>query len=231
MPDMNSVTNMYDASKPYVIVCEGIDDENFLRAYLRYLTKQGVINGKEYNIWKVNGIDNMKSEMKNYKKYDGYAYMKSFLFICDGDTNADAASSSLIDHISRNWNINLDSKGDLIEDESGVKVGFYIMPGLGESGTYRNGALEDLCLDVLDTGIEMETYDLIECIREYMDKLEQKRGKGWKRPHKNRLHLALSSTDAFAGDKLGQAAIKGAFDFSGEAMAELRSKIMEMQKN
>ena len=228
---MNSVNNMYYASKPYVIVCEGIDDENFLRSYLRYLTKQGVIDANKYNIWKVNDIDNMKSEMKNYKKYDGYTYMKSFLFICDGDTNADAASSSLIDHIGRNWNVNLDSKGNFLEDESGVRVGFYIMPGPGESGTYRDGALENLCLDLLNTDIELETDELLECISEYMDRLEQKRGKGWKCPHKNRLQLALSSTDAFVGDKLGQAAVKGAFDFSGDAMTELKAKIIDMQKN
>ena len=230
MSESNNAGNTYDIEKPYVIVCEGIDDENFLRMYLKYLSRHGFVNQSEYNIWKVDGLDNMKSEMKNYKKYDGYSYMKSFLFVCDADDDAEAAISSLIDHINRTWHVTLNRHGDFIEDELGVKVGFYIMPGIDETDCYRNGALEDLCMDLLNTDKEFHTDYLLDEIGSYMERLRRGRKREWKHPHKNRLYLALSSTDSFVGDKLGQAAVKGAFDFSRKALEKLKVKITNMHE-
>lgn len=223
--------NEYNSKKPYVIVCEGKDDKDFLSAYLKYLAENYAVQNECYNIWTVGGLDNMKKEMRNYKRYANYDDMKAFLFICDADRDADAASRSLTDHIQRTWKILLNRYGDFQEDDDGIKVGFYIMPGVDDAGQLRDGALEDLCLDLLNMKKEpIKTSELMECVNHHIDMVEEKRHCPLKRKHKNRLYLAFSSTDSFLNANFGEAAKWGAFDFSSEKLSRLKDMILRMQE-
>ena len=180
--------NEYDINKPYVIICEGVDDKLFIEAYLNYLSADKLIKCEQYNTMKLNGLDNIKKEMKNYKRYNNYEYMESFLFICDADKNADAAVDSMKDHIQRTWNVVLDGHGDFKRDSNGVSVGLYVMPGIDDNGKLLSGTLEDLCLDLLKTEKEYnDTAQLTKDINDYIDKIQEIRTVQLKRIHKSRL--------------------------------------------
>lgn len=222
--------NEYYIDKPYVIVCEGKDDKGFLESYLDYLSENHTIRKENYNILEVNGLDNMKKEMRNYKRYSNYEYMESFLFICDADKNANAAMASMEDHIQRAWNVVLNRHGEFQQAADGVKVGVYIMPGLDDSGNLRNGTLEDLCLDLLETGKEYKNpLKLTKNIDTYISEVQGIRINPLKWPHKNRLHIALSSMNKCVGAKIGEAARQGVFDFSNGKLSRLKEMILQMQ--
>lgn len=217
--------------KPLVIICEGEDDVQFIRKYLEHLSTGNNIDVNKFNVVQVNGVTNLKNFIKNCNMYSDYGYMKSFLFIRDADNDVRAAISSLQDHIQRAWNVNLDSLGNFqsSNNDNGAKVGFFIMPGLNENNEYRNGRLEDLCLDILNLQEGSITCsDIIEEVDCHIKKVVEKRNKTFKHTHKNRLHLCFSSTDEFVGDKIGSAAKKKAFNFDSSKLTRLRAMILEM---
>lgn len=219
------------SEKPLVIICEGEDDFQFIHKYLEHLSMSNNIDVNKFNIIQVNGVTNLKNFIRTCKMYSDYAYMKSFLFIRDADDNARAAISSLQDHIQRTWNVNLDSLGNFqsSSNDDGTKVGFFIMPGLDENNEYRNGTLEDLCLDILSVQEGNITYnDIIEKVDCHIKNMIEKRNKSFKHAPKNRLHLCFSSTDKFVGDKIGSAAKKKAFNFDSSKLTRLRAMILEM---
>lgn len=223
-------TNEYDMDKPYVIICEGVDDKLFIEAYLKYLSADKLIRCEQYNTMKLNGLDNIKKEMKNYKRYSNYEYMESFLFICDADKNADAAVDSMKDHIQRTWNVVLNGHGDFKRDSNGVSIGLYVMPGMDDNGNLRNGTLEDLCLELLKTEKEYNNpTQLTKDINDYIDKIQEIRISKLKQIHKSRLHIALSSMNECIGAKIGEAAQREAFDFSNDRLSQLKDMILFMR--
>ena len=222
--------NEYHVDRPYVIICEGIDDKLFIDSYLKYLSSNQLMQYEQYNIMELSGLDNVKKEMKNYKRYSNYEYMKGFLFICDADKNANAAVDSMKDHIQRAWNIVLNGHGDFKRDSNGVSVGLYVMPGMDDNGNLRNGTLEDLCLDLLKLETEYnDAAQLTKDINDYIDKIQEIRIAQLKRIHKTRLHIALSSMNECVGAKIGEAAQRGAFDFSNDKLSRLKGMILSMQ--
>ena len=196
---------------------------------IRHLAMQNNISSENYNIIATNGVDNIKEFIKKCKNYDNYAYVKSLLFIRDADQNAKGAVNSLQNQISAAWNINLDNFGNYKSDDNGLKIGFFIMPGLNEKGEFRNGTLEDLCLEILHIQEENINYSgIISQVDLYIKNIEEVRGKNFKTSHKNRLHLCFSSTDKFVGSKIGGAAKKGAFDFNSNKLIRLKDMILQM---
>ena len=236
MPDIkfgygDEVTKRFDQECPFVVVCEGKDDQRFIKEYLKYLSRQGCIDCKMYKIIKADGVDNIKKDMKNFKLYENYDEMKGFLFISDADKDGNAAADSFIDHIGRNWDVKLSREKNMGKDSLGVNIGFYIFPGKDTSDNYLNGALEDLCVNLLC--IEEGTLGLSSLrssIDSFMDEIVRKRDAPFKSEHKNRLYLFLSSTDKAVGKKIGQAAKVGAFDFSSPKLAQLKKLILQMQE-
>ena len=210
----NLETQKFEIEKPYVIVCEGKDDFAFLGEYLNYLDKLKLIDKNFFKIIKANGVDNIAREMKNYKNYADYDAMKGFLFVRDADNNPESAVNSMIGNINEVWQITLDKFGDFQTDSEGVKIGFFIFPGLDDMGNYRRGTLEDFCTEIFN--FSNGTIQIIlSLVDEHMQKLTDN-NITFKTPHKNKLHLCLDSTNDFLGDKIGESARKNSFDFSSD---------------
>ena len=215
----------FDPEKPHVIVCEGIDDKNFLNQYLQHLSKVRNLDCNKFNILEMGGVDNLLAGIKIFKNYENYEEMKIFLFIRDADTNAVGAVDSLRDKIDEIWNIKLDRLGNFAEDADGKFFGFFIFPGLDESGKYKEGALEDLCSEIFSP---LKVENICPLVDEHLQKVEQITGEKFRALHKNRLHLLFASTDKFVGDKIGEAAKKNAFNFSSEKLKAFKERILQM---
>ena len=215
---------------PYVIICEGKDEFSFLIAYLNYLQKNEESFIDCYNVLDFGGITDVSQGIDNIKKYPHYEDMKAFLIVRDAELDAEAAKCSIKNHVKQVWEIDLKDNGEMKVSNDDTKIGYYLLPGIDENGEFSNGTLEDLCLDIIDARIDkIPTSEVLSSVDKYMGEVIAQRGKDFSRPHKNRLHLYLSSTDEYVGAKVGEAAKWGAFDMSSPKLDMLKRMILEMQ--
>ncbi len=226
--NQNFKPQTFEIAKPYVIVCEGNDDMHFLGYYLHFLDKSKLIDEQKFKIIKTEGVDNIPKNMKLFKNYDHYEYMKGFLFIRDADNNPSSAVDSMIGNIKDVWHIKLDRTGTFKTDSEGVKLSFFLFPGLDNSNNFQKGTLEDLCTETFKPVIG-NNHNILDLVKEHMDKLKNS-GIHFKTPHKNRLHLCLDSTNDFLGDKIGESAKKQAFDFSSDKFSILKERIIDLAR-
>ena len=220
----NPKPQTFEIEKPYVIICEGNDDLFFLSCYLHFLDKSELIDEKKFKIIKTDGVDKITTSMKLFKNYDHYEDMKGFLFIRDADNNPASAVASMVGNIRDVWGVKLDRTGNFKIDSEGVKLGFFIFPGLDNLGNFRKGTLEDLCIETFKPVVG-NNQNILGLVNEHLEKLNDI-GIAFKTPHKNRLHLCLDSTNDFLGDKIGESAKKHAFDFSSDKFDILKSRII-----
>ncbi len=215
---------------PYVIICEGKDEYYFLISFLTYLVKNEASFQDCWNVIDFGGINDINQALENLIKYRNYQAMKGFLIVRDAEKDVGAAIASLKDRIKRTWQIELEDSGAIQTAPDGMKVGFFLLPGVDESKRFISGTLEDLCLSIVHDAREpLPAEEILAKGEIYLKHLCKKRGKEMIHPHKNRLHLFFSSTDQFVGDKIGEAAKKGAFDFSNPRLAQLKNLILQMQ--
>lgn len=226
---MDKIQN-FDKDKPYAIVCEGSDDHEFLDKYLSFLAKTDIIDYQLYQIIETNGVNNMTRGMKLYPRYSNYNCIKSFLFVRDADKNAQSAIDSMRFNISDVWQVMLDKSGNIQQSPDGLNIGFFIFPGFDESGNYRDGTLEDLCVDILRMEPEsMKTISSLVAV--HMEQVVSQTQTKFKTPHKNRLHLIFGSTNDFVGSKIKDVANKHAFDFASATLDTLKGRIISMSQN
>lgn len=218
----------FEIEKPYVIVCEGEDDLSFLLEYLKYLDKNKFIDKNLFKIIQTNGVTNIPKEMKNYKSYPNYEFMKGFLFTRDADKNPESAVDSMVGNIKDTWGVKLDRTGDFKIDSDDIKIGFFIFPGLDNTGNYRAGTIEDFCTEIFNLS-DGNTQKILSLVEEHMKKLNDS-NITFKTPHKNKLHLCLDSTNNFIGNKIGEAASRKAFDFSSDKFSVLKTRIIDLTK-
>ena len=224
-------TIKFKQEKPYVILCEGVDELHFLVAYLDYLEKWEEKFQDCHFVVDLGGVEDVGRKLKTIKAIPNYEYVKGFLLVRDAEKDADAATLSLLDHIRRTWGIELSKNGDIETTEEGVKIGFFLFPGMQNDGGFRNGTLEDLCWQIVRVSNEnVSTETLTDITERHLEHIVSLRGK-MKKPHKNKLHMFLSSTDRFVDKKIGEAAKADAFDFSNEKMERLKDLILQMQDN
>ena len=215
---------------PYVIICEGVDEYYFLLAYLDYLEQNDESYIDCHNVIDFGGITDVSQGLKNIKMYPKYEDMKGFLIIRDAEKDAKAAIDSVKYHVKQVWGLDLDDGGKIKVSDDGMKVGFYLLPGMNTEGKYENGTLEDLCFEIIDSCSENGAAEaILSRTEKYLGELREFRGKQFNQPHKNRLHLYLSSTDSYVGAKVGEATRWGAFDLSSSKLDPLRKLILQMQ--
>jgi len=217
-------------SQPYVIICEGKDEKKFLINFLEYLKKTNDSFQDCHRIIDFGGIDDVRQGLQNIKNIRHYGKMKSFLIIRDAEKDAMGAIDSVISIIKKVWGVDLGIDGGIQQDDTGVKIGFFLFPGMGENGKFRDGTLEDLCVDLLrDFEEPISAKEILALTDEYLRNITKIREKEMIRHHKNRIHVFFSGTDKFVGSKIGEAADKGAFDFSNTKLLRLQKLILETQ--
>lgn len=103
------------------------------------------------------------------------------------------------------------------------KIGFLLFPSC--SNELCNGTLEDLCIEILK---ESEADGITTMVDEFLDTIENKRQAALRHRHKSKLHTYFSVTDKYVGQKIGEAARSGAFDWDNERLKPMIAFIREL---
>lgn len=233
MSSASNATVKFDKNKPFVIMCEGIDEFFFLCRYLEFLEDRYADEFVDcHHVIDLGGIHDMSNQFKTIKSIPDYSSVKGILFVRDAEKSAKDAGLSLINNIEKIWNVRLDSDGLIKEGNDNKKIGFFLLPGKDSNGKFRDGTLEDLLVDLFKVPNSefTKTSKLLVSVNDYISVLNNKlRESSLRTPHKNRLHLLLNSTDRYVGLKIGEACKKGAFDFDDPSLDDLKRLILEMQ--
>jgi len=202
---------------PALLLCEGIDEKNFLIAYINYLlTLDPVFDNIE--VLNYGGISDLNNYLKTISQQDKFENVKSIAIIRDSETDWNAAVQSLESSIN-NSGINRNLFSD---------IPYYLFPMQGDNGNWQNGTLEDLCLIILnlsstDAFVNENTIRLSQL---YIKNLENENFDTFPRRHKNLLHSYFSGTNNFVDLKIGEAARAGAFDWSHQNLQQLNNFLM-----
>ena len=79
---------------PYVILCEGRDEELFLRCYVSHLV-EGKVAPDTFNIINLGGNEELQKKLRVLHSVEYYDHMQGFLIIRDAEASAVNAARSL----------------------------------------------------------------------------------------------------------------------------------------
>lgn len=218
-----SKDNKLVSDAPNLILCEGADAHRFLIWFLDFCKK----NDSRFNTFRVydfGGNNDLKRYLRLMTQWDDFkSIVTSLCVIRDAETDASAACQSIHDAFTGAGlaapATPCSPASDAGAKHSGIRTGFLLFPSC--CATLQNGTLEDLCLRILaKEDAEGVLSDADKALEPYEESLP--------RLHKNRLHAYFSLTDAFVGDKIGEAAQKQAFRYDGPEIASLKSFLLNM---
>ena len=210
---------------PHLIICEGIDDKNYLIYFLQSISA----NDKRFESFQVieaGGKDNLPIFIKTLPRLPNFANVKSITVARDSDNNPQGASDS-VRTLFRNSGFSVPaSPGKAIfPDETSIydiKVGYVLFPKINSEDT--PGTLELLCLNTIANPNKDKVLEIADSAIESVKKITG----GLEPSYKNRLHTYLSLTDNFVGKKIGEAAKANAFDFYAGENQKLKSFLADM---
>lgn len=213
---------------PYVILCEGRDEELFLRCYVSHLV-EGKVAPDTFNIINLGGNEELQKKLRVLHSVEYYDHMQGFLIIRDAEASAVNAARSLQKSMNAAFDMDIPLDGRFTQNSEGIRFGFVLLPGKNDEGDFCDGTLEDLCCQILrESPKEFSGNDLLKLSHSYLEAVEQKRQTPLRTAHKNQLHAYLSGTDRFVGLKIGEAARVQCFDFSSPALDFLKEALIQL---
>lgn len=216
---------------PYVILCEGADEKNFLCCYIEYLVAHKIVPDT-FNVVNLGGNEELGKKLKNLHSVEYHEVMRGFLVVRDAESDAGGAAQSLQHHMNEAFGIDIQLNGQFVKNPDGIRFGFVLLPGKNDEGDFCDGTLEDLCCQILrESPKEFSGNDLLKLSHSYLEAVEQKRQTPLRTAHKNQLHAYLSGTDRFVGLKIGEAARAQCFDFSSPALDFLKEALIELSSS
>lgn len=207
----------------YLILCEGIDARNFM---INYLNSDELSDDNRFStdvqVMDFGGIKMLSSYIATLKNMDGYQDVTRIMVLRDAETNAEGAIASVQSALRINglpvpancnqWHFN-DTLG----------IAFALFPSCSEN--LVNGALEDLCWDILaDNNAQQYRKDVLAFIEQMKHKYNNDIVTY---EHKCRLHTYFSVKDDFVSLKIGEAAKAKAFNWNHKHLSPLRKLIEE----
>ena len=206
--------------KPYLLLCEGRDAENFL---INYLESEALAQDQRFSneiqVLDFGGNDDLDRFLMNLKNMERFDQVTSIAIIRDAEKDFAKACSDVTRSLRKSGIISPDSYGTWVNDDTGVKVGYLLFPLNNEAGT-----LEDLCLNILS---ESNIESILSSIDKFLTTMESSYGRSYHRKHKNRLHTYLSSSDEYVSMQLGLASKAGAFNWDSVYLEPLKRFLTE----
>ena len=201
--------------KPYLLLCEGRDAENFL---INYLESEALAQDQRFSneiqVLDFGGNDDLDRFLMNLKNMERFDQVTSIAIIRDAEKDFAKACSDVTRSLRKSGIISPDSYGTWVNDDTGVNVGYLLFPLNNEAGT-----LEDLCLNILS---ESNIESILSSIDTFLTTMESSYGRSYHRKHKNRLHTYLSSSDEYVSMQLGLASKAGAFNWDSVYLEPLK---------
>lgn len=208
----------------HLILCEGKDAQRFM---IYYLNSKALADNKQYSeavqVEDFGGNEQLSSALKLWSKDPEFLNLKSLVVLRDAETDAQSAVDS-IKSAFRKADLPVPACPHQFETDGSLKTGFLLFPEC--SSNLKNGALEDLCLSILE---ESEVSGISE-IDGFLSDLEKREIRTFPRRFKTRLHTYFSITDDFVSLKIGEAAKAGAFDWNSSKLDQMKSFLEEMVK-
>ncbi|MCR4655245.1 MAG: hypothetical protein K5770_03335 [Lachnospiraceae bacterium] len=206
--------------KPYLLLCEGKDAENFL---INYLESEALTQDQRFSneiqVLDFGGNDDLDRFLVNLKNMERFDQVTSIAIIRDAEKDFAKACSDVTRSLRKSGIVSPGSYGTWVNDDTGVNVGYLLFPLNNEAGT-----LEDLCLNILsESNIESILYS----IDTFLTTMESFYGRSYHRKHKNRLHTYLSSSDEYVSMQLGLASKAGAFNWDSVYLEPLKRFLTE----
>lgn len=200
---------------PCLLLCEGVDEKNFLIWYLNnYLSKQSRVFDN-IQICDFGGNEELPKKLTLLPAVAGFENIKAIGIIRDAEGDATGAEESI-----RNCLTTID-----------ISTSYYLLPGKNVNGQWQNGTLEDLSVKILKKSFganELASEGILNLADEFLSEVERARGCPFARKHKNLLHTVFSSTDKLVTAKIGEAARMGAFDWESDYLNDLRQFLFEL---
>lgn len=205
---------------PRLLLCEGMDEKQFLIAYINNLIASGVIEDELIEIRNFGGNEELTNYLRVLINTDGFEKVERISIIRDAETNYQTAEASIQSSI---LNSGIDKKFD-------CEIKYYLLPCKDSNGNWENGTLEDLAVQILceDISGEAATQVLIEKGNALLSDIALLREKEFIRKHKNLLYTYFSCTDKFVTYKIGEAAKIGAFNWRSARLDNLKQFIVEL---
>ena len=206
--------------KPYLLLCEGRDAENFL---INYLESEALTQDQRFSneiqVLDFGGNDDLDRFLMNLKNMERFDQVTNIAIIRDAEKDFAKACSDVTRSLRKSGIISPDSYGTWVNDDTGVNVGYLLFPLNNEAGT-----LEDLCLNILS---ESNIESILSSIDTFLTTMESSYGRSYHRKHKNRLHTYLSSSDEYVSMQLGLASKAGAFNWDSVYLEPLKRFLTE----
>lgn len=216
---------------PHVILCEGRDEELFLRCYVSHLV-EGKVVPDTFNIINWGGNEELQKKLRVLHSVEHYDRMRGFLIIRDAESDAGGAAQSLQHHMNEAFGIDIPLDGEFVKNPDGIRFGFVLLPGKNTEGAFCDGTLEDLCCQILkEDSDECSGQKLLKLSDSYLYAVLQNRETPLRTAHKNKLHAYFSGTDRFVGLKIGEDARAKCFDFSSPALDFLKEALIELSSS
>lgn len=206
--------------KPYLLLCEGRDAEEFLISYLNSNElKQDQRLANEIQVLNFGGNDELSNFLMNLKNMDKFDQVKSLAVIRDAEKDYAKACREVNSSFNKCGLVSSEGCGTWVQNEAGLSVGFMLFPLNNNAGT-----LEDLCLRILS---EKNNISILASIDDFLSTMESSHGRQYRWKHKVKLHTYLSSSDEYVTKPLGLASRAGVFDWSSSELDPLKLFLIE----
>lgn len=206
--------------KRYLILCEGRDAEKFL---INYLNSKELEDDPRFSndiqVLDFCGNENLGNFLMNLKNMDRFDQVTSLVIIRDAEKDYEKACREVSRSLNKCGFASPEDSRIWIIDETGLRIGFLLFPLDNNAGT-----LEDLCLNILS---EKDNETILSSIDKFLVGMESNFGRKYRRKHKNRLHLYLSSSDEYVAMPLGTASSAGAFNWGSDELLQTRGFLSE----
>ena len=208
--------------KPYIILCEGLDAQNFL---IQFLNSKDLSNdsrfGNSIQVLDFGGINALSGFLSNLINMEGYENVSHIFVLRDAETDSDSAVRMIKRALSNN-NLPIPDECNSWCGETGdvPKVAFTLLPACSNKPVA--GALEDLCWLILK---DKNAHEMRCDVQKFVTDIRTKYKSIKSHEHKSRLHTYFSINEKFISLKIGEAAAAGAFDWSSEKLVPLKKII------
>lgn len=209
--------------KPYLILCEGLDAQNFMIQYLnsKELSEDSRY-GNDIQVLDFGGISDLSRYLRNMSNMDGYEKVTHILVLRDAETDAEKAVRMIRKALNANSLPVPDecNKWCCGGTGDGLKVAFTLLPSCTNNPV--SGALEDLCWLILK---DENAQEMRSDVQKFVAEIRNKYNSIKAHEHKSRLHTYFSVNECYISLKIGEAATAGAFDWGNEKLLPLKEII------
>lgn len=203
-----------------IALCERIDIAAFVDVYIKYLRTQGIELPK-VRIINLQELENLPQYLEDLEQFAVPANIGKVLIFADATKK----------RLDTQYFITAALKHSFLQN---LEYDFYLFPRKSEKGNWTPGFLEDLLLPALslESSEECEFYNLHNITHEFLFSVQNCRGKNnrFVNSSRNFLYSYFSGTEKFVGLRLGEAAVKGAFDLDNEVFKDLCEFLNKVEK-